>query len=185
MIYPFKMVIFNSYVKLPEGILPLAQDLSMFSHVFSLLFLHGLHAFSAVLAASSASSHAAFPKRIWSFWHQPPPLPRMVQLAMATWRTYAPDYEAGFDIKMSTSSSRFFWTWMWKTSHVCTYLVLAIIWDDQCGEPSLNIIYSYIIMYNVYVKYVYVKYVNYVYNMYIYYIYIYLLNFGRHGSWIV
>jgi mannosyltransferase OCH1-like enzyme len=83
-------------------ILPLAQDLSMFSHVFSLLFLHA----NALSADASSSSHAAFPKRIWSFRHQPPP-PRMVQLAMATWRTYAPDYEAGFDIEISTSSMIF------------------------------------------------------------------------------
>ena len=71
---------------------PLAQDLSMFSHVVSLLFLHVVHA-NAGAGVPASSSHVAFPKRIWSFWH-PPPVPRMVQLAMATWRTYAPDYEA-------------------------------------------------------------------------------------------
>jgi hypothetical protein len=44
----------------------------------------------------------------------------MVQLAMATWRTYAPDYEAGFDIEISTSSM-IFWTWR---------CFKAMVWDN-------------------------------------------------------
>ena len=41
---------------------------------------------------AEAVAAATFPKQIWSFWHQPE-LPRLVQLAVASWRTYAPDYE--------------------------------------------------------------------------------------------